>query len=114
MRVNLDTLITFKRETTTEAPNSQYGNLVTTWETVGEEWAELQDVMPSRNESMLSDTIEVAKNRTRIRFRWRDDITSADRIEITHPRARTLEIIGGPAEIGGRMMYMELLTEEVS
>ncbi len=74
----LDRQITIERKSVTSDPN--YGTEVITWAPlvvlpgsppVAERfWAEVQDVMPSRSESVLQG-LAVARNQTRIRIRWR-------------------------------------------
>lgn len=75
--------------------------------------AEVQDVMPSRVEG-VNQGVVLARNQTRVRMRWRSDITPAMRITVHGEADRVLQIIGGPAEIGGRKQYIELLCEEIS
>jgi head-tail adaptor len=76
-------------------------------------WAERQDVMPSRSEA-VTQGLQVARNQTRIRLRWRDDIDSSMRITVHGETDTLFQIIGGPAEIGGRKAYMELMCERYS
>lgn len=111
MQINLDRRITIQQRSTTQ--DATYGTEVVTWTTLATVWAEIQDVMPSRDESLLNDALEVSKRRTRIRIRWRNDVDSSMRVLVTYPKARTLQIIGGPADIGGRRNYMELMCEEI-
>ena len=117
----LDRQITIERKSVTSDPN--YGTEVITWAPlavlpgsppVAERfWAEVQDVMPSRSESVLQG-LAVARNQTRIRIRWRPDITSAMRV-IVHGDADVLyQIVGGPAEIRGRKTMLEMVCERYS
>ena len=69
--------------------------------------AEVQDVLPSRSER-LDDTINIARRPTRIRTRFREDITSDMRIIYGE---RVLQIVSGPAELG-RRDGLELIAEE--
>src|SRR3954469_14580531 len=65
-------------------------------------WAEVQDVLPSRNESVTKG-LPLGRNTTRIRMRWRADIDSTMRVKLRGDAANVvLQIIGGPAEIEGR------------
>jgi len=117
----LDRQITVERKSVTSDPD--YGTEVITWvplavlpgsPPVAERfWAEVQDVMPSRSESVLQG-LAVARNQTRIRIRWRADITSAMRM-IVHGDADVLyQIVGGPAEIRGRKTMLEMVCERYS
>lgn len=108
----LDTLITIQRKVVMQDPT--WGSEVVTWEDLGDVWANVQDVMPSRDEGVMGGSLEVSQRRTRVRIRWRSDVDSSMRILVTHPRARTLQIIGGPADIGGRRRFIELMCEEIS
>lgn len=96
-----------------------YGAPVTSWEPLvplagspvtGEPfWAEVQDALPSRSESIRQGLVQ-GRNQTRIRIRWRDDIDSSMRIVIVDD-GRILQIVGGPAEIGGRKRMLEMMCE---
>ena len=105
-----DTLITFQKRTRTK---SSSGALVTEgWENLPAnptEWAEVQDMLPSRGEQ-IADGIDIARRPVRIRTLFRDDITSDMRIVYED---RTVEIIGGPAELG-RREGLEMVCESYS
>jgi SPP1 family predicted phage head-tail adaptor len=109
---DLDTKIIIEQQSTTQDPT--FGTDVVTWSTLATVWAQVQDVMPSKAEGVVAGGVEIARNPTRIRLRWLSSLTSKCRIRLDHPRARTLQIIGGPADIGGRRNYMEILCEEIS
>lgn len=72
-------------------------------------FAQVQDVLPSRAESM-ADGMAMQKRPCRIRCRWRDDVTSAMRIDF---EGRKLRIVSGPVEIG-RREGLEMMAEEWS
>lgn len=74
-------------------------------------WVEAQDVLPSRTEESRQGLI-VGARRTRIRMRWRNDITQAMRVTLHGDTDRVMSIIGGPVEFGGRKQYLELLCED--
>ena len=76
--------------------------------------ANVQDVLPGRAESVLNGTLSIARNLTRIRLRYRTDIDSSMRVTVHGDRDRVMQIVGGPAEIGGRQQYLELLCEAIS
>lgn len=108
----LDVRIRFLTQTANQ--NSDYGTEGGGWVPHADAWASMEDVMPSKDEKLLQGAMEVGTIKTRLRFRWRDDIDSSMRVQILNPLARTMEIIGGPAQIAGRRRYMEVLCEEVS
>jgi head-tail adaptor len=112
MKINLDNLIEI--QTQVASASSTSGRAKGNWLSTAEEWAEITDMLPSRDERIAGSSVEVAKYRARIRIRWNPDITGANRIKVAHPKARTLQIIGGPAEINGRKAFMEMMCEEVT
>lgn len=75
-------------------------------------WAEVQDVLPSRSESVRQGLAQ-ARNQVRLRMRWRDDLDSTMRVTV-HGGAGgdvVYQIVGGPAEIGGRKGGLEMVLE---
>lgn len=76
-------------------------------------WAEVQDVPPSRGE-FLAQGVPVGRILTRIRMRWRDDVTSDMRVVVHGDSDVTYQIVGGPAEWGGRKQYVEFTAERYS
>lgn len=107
MRVDLDTRIRIEYKVTTQ--DADYGTPIDIWTLLAVVWANVQDVMPSRSES-VKQGLEVARNQTRIRYRFREDVDSSMRVVIG---ARTLQIVAGPAELG-RHEYSEVVCEAVS
>jgi len=105
--VVLDRRIGIERPTITK---DSYGAVVTTWALLATVWAEVVDELPSRSEA-VEQGLATAKNRTRIRFRYRSDVTSDMRVTIRGATDRIFNIIGGPAEIG-RHEYCEVMCEE--
>lgn len=89
-----------------------FGGEIIGWLPLAVVWANVRDEMPSRAESVLQG-LEVARNQTRVRLRWRSDITSAMRLIIYRPNPITYEVVGGPAELG-RKEYLELMVERLS
>lgn len=69
-----------------------------TWVIVGEVWAEVQDVLPSRGER-LDGGINLASRPARVRMYWRTDVTADMRFKMGN---RVMEIVAGPAELGDR------------
>lgn len=96
-------------ERRTQSKDPIYGTTQEAWEPYVKVWAQVQDVLPSRAES-ISDDISIQRRPARVRMRFRDDITSDMRIIY---QGRVLEIISGPAELGHRD-GLELMVEESS
>lgn len=69
-----------------------------TWQLLTSVWAEVQDVLPSRAER-LADGLNVASRPSRIRMRYREDVTAAMRFIV---RGRIMQIVAGPAVLGNR------------
>jgi head-tail adaptor len=77
-------------------------------------WAEVQDVMPSRSES-IKQGLNISALPTRVRLRYRSDIDSSMLVDIYGDGDPVrYSIIGGPAAIGGRKQRIELLLERYS
>lgn len=91
-----------------------YGGEVITWIPLAIVYAARQDKTPGNDEEILEGALETHQQKIRLRLRWRNDITAGMRIKIQHPIERTCEIIGGPAEIGGRKQWIEILCQDVS
>lgn len=89
-----------------------YGTENVTWVTHAVVWCNMQDVLPSRDESLRNGII-VGKTQSRLRMRYRGDIDSTMRIVIMRPTESVWNIIGGPAEIGVRD-GIELMCEKVT
>lgn len=103
-----DTLIIFQSATKVQEP--VYGTTqTTTWTDTATEWAEVQDMLPSRAESM-DDSIDMARRPCRIRCLYRSDIVPTMRVKIG---TRILQIVSGPAELG-RRDGIEIVCEELT
>lgn len=74
-------------------------------------WAQILDDLPSRSEA-VTQGLQVGRNQSRIRMRYRSDVTSAMRVVHTID-GRIWNIIGGPAELG-RKAFIELKGERVT
>jgi len=72
--------------------------------------AEVAAVPPSRSEAVRLGLI-VARNQTVVRIRWRDDITITMRVTVHGDSDVVYQIVGGPAEVGGRKEMIELVCE---
>lgn len=75
--------------------------------------ATIQDALPSKAESVVQG-LSVARNQSRLRMRYRNDITSAMRVTVYRDTAVVYQIVGGPAQIGGRKDRIEMVLEKVS
>lgn len=112
------------RQITIEAPTSvdgEYGPQPGPWVPLipigspavgGRLWANVQDVLPSHSEAVRQG-LEIAKNLTRIRIRYRSDVTSAMRITLHGETDVVYQIVAGPAEIG-RKQWTEFMVEKYS
>lgn len=124
---DLDRLVRIERKATAAdpeyvAPDAQFGTANDVWLPLvvlpgspveaADLWAQILDALPSRSES-VQQGLEVARNQTRVRMRWRNDVDSSMRIVERDGRQRTLQIVGGPAELG-RREFMELVCETVT
>lgn len=76
-------------------------------------YAEMQDVMPSRSEA-VKQGLAVARNQTRCRLPWRDDVDSSMRVTWHRETDVVYAIVGGPADIGKRKEAIEIMLERFS
>ena len=107
---------TLNRKITIERPTTipgDFGPQPGAWEPVASRiWAEVQDAMPSRTEAARNG-LRIAAQQARIRIRNRAGITSDMRIVLHGPTDKVYQIVGGPAEIHGRVL-LEMLCEAYS
>ncbi len=119
---SLDRMVTVEYPVKTQ--DAVYGTELITWlplvrDGVGSPiigvrfWAEVQDALPSRSEA-VTQGLAVARNQTRMRLRWRDDITSAMRVTLHGDTDTIYQIVGGPADFGGRKELIEIVCERYS
>lgn len=128
MLVRLDREITVEKKAEASddeyiEPDSAYGTAKDVWipldpmpgsPPIGYRWpAEIQDVMPSRSESVQQGLV-VGRQATRCRIRYRSDVDSSMRVIVHGDEDVTYQIIGGPAEVGGRMQYLEMMLERTT
>lgn len=111
---DLDRRITIEHKLVTQDPD--YGTETIVWAPFASRIAaQVQDTLPSKSEVVKQGLI-VANRPARVRMRFRNGITSDMRV-IVHSKNeltnRTLQITGGPAEIG-RREWIELVCEEYS
>ncbi|CDO37144.1 phage head closure protein [Novosphingobium sp. KN65.2] len=105
-----DTLITFQSRTGSQ--DSATGAYTYSWADLASnptEWAEVQDMLPSRAER-IADSVSIQRRPCRVRTLYRSDITSDMRITF---EGRALQIVAGPAELG-RRDGLEMLCEEMT
>ena len=106
---NLDTRVRFERRSVTQ--DTTYGTEVVTWTPVCVVWAEVLDVLPSRQVAeQMRQVVQVATQRSKVRMRYRTDLDATMRMLIG---SDVYQIVAGPAEIG-RHEYMEFLVERYS
>lgn len=101
----MDRRITIERAVIAQ---DEYGSAITTWTNFATVWANKQDALPSRAESVTQGVLKQAANQTRFRFRYIEGLDSSMRIE---HNGILYNIVGGPAEIGDRKMYQEIMAE---
>ena len=117
---DLDRRIRIEEKVTTQ--DATYGTEVITWQSIAFEpgspsvavqiAAQVQDVLPSRSESVRQG-LELARNQTRVRIRYRSGIDSSMRIVLLGETETIYQIIGGPAELG-RREALEFVVEKFS
>lgn len=75
-------------------------------------WAEVQDALPSRSEAVRQGLAQ-ARNQVRLRMRWRAGLDSSMRVTVHGDTGEDVvyQIVGGPAEIGGRKGGLEMVLE---
>ena len=108
------------------APDASFGTEQTVWVPLVVQpgspplaerfWAEVQDPLPSRSES-VTEGLVIARNQTRIRMRYRDDIDSSMRVRLHGDGEDVIyQIIGGPAVVTreGRKSMIEMACERFS
>lgn len=74
--------------------------------------AQVQDVLPGRSEAVRQG-LEVARNQTRIRIRYRSDVDAGMRIVVLGDSEEVFQIVGGPSMLG-RKEGLEMVCERFS
>ena len=110
MNVVLDKRCRIEQKSVSQDPD--FGTEIVTWVHLATVWAEVQDALPSRSES-VTQGLAIAKNQTRVRIRYRSDVDSSMRMVLWRPGAITYQIVGGPAELG-KHEYSEFMVERLS
>lgn len=115
----LDRQITIEYKSITQDPD--YGTELVSWlplsyepgsPLVAEKYAaNVQDVLPSRSEA-VAQGLTIGRDQTRMRIRWRDDVTSAMRVTLHGDASdQIFEIVSGPADFDGRKTQIEFMCE---
>ena len=73
----------------------------------------VQDTLPGRGEQ-VTQGLALGRDTTRIRMRWRDDITSDMRITVHKDSDQIYQIISGPIDVDGRKSMIEVICEKYS
>lgn len=103
----LNRRVTILQRVRTQDPT--YGTDLLSWAPLATVWAEVQDVLPSRGERVATE-VSLASRPARVRMRWRDDVSQANRVEID---GRQMRVVAGPAMLGLRE-GLEIMVEELS
>jgi head-tail adaptor len=90
---------------------------IETWSVLDTRWCGLQDVLPSRSES-VRENVEVAQSPTRLRMRYCTDVTSGMRLLVNRPTPTIYQIVSGPAILGNKegveFMLDRITTEQAA
>ena len=107
---NMDTRVRVERKSISQDPT--YGTDVVTWVPLATVWAQVMDVLPSRQQAeQTRQQLQVATQRSRVRMRYRTDMDSSMRCVIG---GLMHHIVSGPAEVGGRHQLIEIVVEQYS
>ena len=107
----LNRKITIEQKTVTTDPD--YGTEVITWTTFADNiWADIQDVLPSKSES-VKQGLRIDTKQKRVRIRHRFGITSDMRVVIHGTSGATCQIVASPAEMYNRRL-IEFVVEAYS
>jgi head-tail adaptor len=105
-----DTLISIEYKGEEQEP--VFGTRATDWLRLCQGYAEVQDMLPSRSESVLQGA-RLARDQVRIRMRYRSDVTREMRIIAHRGTDEVYQIVGGPAMLG-RQEALEMVCERFS
>lgn len=84
-----------------------YGTEVINWVQVGVFWCEIQDVLPSKSESIQS-SVNIGKKQSRLRIRYTKNLDSSMRVIIGND---IYQFVSDFAELSDRQ-YLEVLIEK--
>lgn len=106
----MDTRVRFEQKSISQDPT--YGTEVISWIPLATVWAEVVDVLPSRQQAeQTRQQLQVSTQRSRVRMRYRTDLDSSMRCVIG---GLMHHIVSGPAEIGDRHSLIEIVVERYS
>ncbi|WP_313075856.1 head-tail adaptor protein [Melaminivora sp.] len=108
---DLDKRVRIEGYTVTRDPD--YNTEIRTWGPIATVWAQVQDVLPSKSET-VQDAVQMAERPSRVRMRYRAGITPDMRLVVLGVDGapdRVCEIVAGPAELG-RREGIELLVKD--
>lgn len=108
MNINTDRLLTIQQRV--QAQDATYGAATYTWTTFASAWAERVDALPSRSEAVRQG-LAVGRQQVRYRMRYIEGLDSSMQVLEAGVLYR---IVGGPAQIGGRRAFMEIVCERLS
>lgn len=106
----LDRRIRIEQQGTTT--DAVYGPQPGSWTTFATLWANVQEVLPSRGES-VQEGIRMAERPARVRTRYVSGVTSAMRVVYLDRGNRVMKIISQPVEIG-RKQGIEMMVADFS
>lgn len=104
MNIDLNKRCRIERKAITQ--DTVYGTEIITWVLLAVVWCNVQDVLPSRSESVKNGLV-IGTKQKRWRARYRCDVDSSMRIVID---GIAHQIVGGPAELGQRQ-YIECVID---
>lgn len=105
MNVDLNKRCRIERKTATQDVN--YGTEVINWTLLDVVWCNVQDVLPSKSESVKNDLV-IGRKASRFRCGYRKDIDMSMRIILD---GDTYQIVSDYAEIGNKQ-YIEFMIEK--
>lgn len=105
----LDRRIRIEQRSVTQDP--EYGTEVVQWVEFATVWANVQEVLPSRSES-LSEGIRIAQRPARVRMRYMTGVDSSMRL-VYLDRDRVMKIVTPPVEMG-RKDGLEMMAVDFS
>lgn len=105
MNVDLNRRCRIEHKQTTR--DSKYGSEQIEWKLKTVVWCNVQDVLPSRSETIKTD-VAIGSKQARLRMRYRKDLDSSMRVIID---SDTYQFISDFAELG-KQQYLEVMIEK--
>ena len=90
----------------------EFGTPTITWTPLSQSWVNMQDVLPSRSESVKAG-LSISMGQTRVRARYRTDINASMRIVVLRNPEVVYNLITEPVELGHKD-GIEFMVERVS